>query len=72
MGRAVSVCTSPHACAGIPRTLENLRRSIRALAFVIVYDNDDLNDPYRRVAVFAPGVATELAGELPGWLAAML
>ena len=35
---------------------------------VLVYDNDDLNDPYRRIAVFEAGAVTELAAELPAWL----
>lgn len=55
-----------------PRTLENLRRSIRELPFVLVYDNDDLNDPYRQLAVFEVGHAVELADDLPAWLQEML
>ena len=55
-----------------PRTLENLRRSIRELPFVLVYDNDDLNDPYRQLAVFEAGHAVELADDLPAWLQEML
>ena len=55
-----------------PRTLENLRRSIRELPFVLIYDNDDLNDPYRQVAVFEAGHAVELADDLPVWLQEML
>ena len=55
-----------------PRTLENLRRSIRELPFVLIYDNDDLNDPYRQVAVFEAGHAVELADDLPAWLQEML
>jgi len=58
--------------ARFPRTLENLRRSIRELPFVLVYDNDDLNDPYRQVAVFEAGHAVELADDLPAWLQEML
>ena len=58
--------------ARFPRTLENLRRSIRELPFVLVYDNDDLNDPYRQVAVFEAGHAVELADDLPVWLQEML
>ena len=58
--------------ARFPRTLENLRRSIRELPFVLIYDNDDLNDPYRQVAVFEAGHAVELADDLPVWLQEML
>lgn len=55
-----------------PRTLENLRRSIQALPIVIAYDNDNLNDPYRRIATFESGLATEVADNLPTWLRNLL
>jgi predicted ABC-type ATPase len=55
-----------------PRTLANLHRAIRELPFVLVFDNDDLNDPYRRVATFDQGRATELADDIPSWLRDML
>jgi len=55
-----------------PRTLANLRRAIRELPFVLVFDNDDLNDPYRRIATFEQGKATALTSDLPGWLRDML
>ncbi len=51
-----------------PRTLENLRRAIHDLPLVLVFDNDDLAQPYRRVAEFAYGEASLLANPLPGWL----
>ena len=51
-----------------PRTLANLRRAIRELPFVLVFDNDDLNDPYRRIATFEQGKATALGADLPTWL----
>lgn len=51
-----------------PRTLANLRRAIRELPFVLIFDNDDLNDPYRRIATFEQGKATTLAADLPTWL----
>ena len=51
-----------------PRTLENLRKSIRALPHVFVFDNNDLSDPYRQIAVFHNGEAAFLAKSLPVWL----
>jgi hypothetical protein len=38
----------------------------------LVFDNDDLNDPYRRIATFEQGKATALAANLPTWLRDML
>jgi len=55
-----------------PRTLENLRRSIRELPYVLVFDNDDLNDPYRLVATFESGQRTVAAASLPAWLTPLL
>jgi predicted ABC-type ATPase len=55
-----------------PRTLENLRRSIRELPHVLIYDNDDLNDPYRLVATFDSGQLIESATDLPVWLTPFL
>jgi predicted ABC-type ATPase len=51
-----------------PRTLENLRRSLRELPHVLVFDNDDLNDPYRLVATFEAGQLAESSLPLPAWL----
>ena len=55
-----------------PRTLENLRRAIHDLPLVLVFDNDDLAHPYRRVAEFANGRPVLLADPLPAWLQAIL
>lgn len=51
-----------------PRTLENLRRAIHELPLVLVFDNDDLAQPYRRVAEFTQGESSLLANPLPDWL----
>lgn len=51
-----------------PRTLENLRRAIQELPLVLVFDNDDLAQPYRRVAEFASGGAVFLTDKPPDWL----
>jgi len=54
--------------ARFDRTMKNLRRAVRALPHVIVFDNDDLAHPYRRVAVFEGGRETFRATPLPRWL----
>ena len=51
-----------------PRTLENLRRAIHELPLVLVFDNDDLAQPYRRVGEFTHGEPVLLADPLPAWL----
>lgn len=51
-----------------PRTLENLRKSIRTLPHVIVFDNSDLSDTYRQIAIFHNGKADFLSKSLPVWM----
>lgn len=41
--------------ARFPRTLANLKRAVRSLPFVYVFDNGDLSKPFREVAVFKQG-----------------
>ncbi|MGP8200283.1 MAG: zeta toxin family protein [Limisphaerales bacterium] len=55
-----------------PRTLANLKAAIPVLPHVIIFDNDDLNHPFHRVAEFENGKATFLANPLPGWLIPLL
>jgi predicted ABC-type ATPase len=55
-----------------PRTQANLKAAIRALPCVIIFDNDDLRRPFRRVAVFESGKATFLAKPLPDWMASLI
>lgn len=50
------------------RTLANLRAAIAQLPHVLVYDNSDLNRPYRQVAVFDHGRVRELLEPIPEWL----
>ena len=59
---------SDKLAARYPRTLENLRRAIHELPLVLVFDNDDLAQPYRRVAEFANGGAVFLTDNPPDWL----
>jgi predicted ABC-type ATPase len=54
------------------RTLNNLRLSIEGLADVRIFDNDDLERPYRLVAHFERGRALELHPPIPTWLNGLL
>lgn len=58
--------------ARYPRTLANLSRALRTLDVVIVFDNDDLTTPYRRVAEFERGEPVFVARTIPRWFAPML
>ena len=58
--------------ARFPRTLANLKAAIPVLPQVIIFDNDDLNYPFKRVAVFENGKATFLAKPPPLWFARLL
>jgi predicted ABC-type ATPase len=55
-----------------PRTLANLKAAIRELPLVMVFDNDDLLTPFRRVAVFANGRQVWSAKPVPKWLASLM
>lgn len=55
-----------------PRTLANLKSAIRELPHLLVFDNNDLNTPFRRVAVFENGKLTIRQKPLPHWLARLL
>jgi predicted ABC-type ATPase len=54
--------------ARYPRTLENLRRAIRELPRVLVFDNSDLGRPFKKVAEYDGGKAIELNEPIPAWL----
>ena len=51
-----------------PRILANLKRAVRELPRVIVYDNSDLSRPFRQVAIYEDGRRVELARPVPRWL----
>lgn len=53
-----------------PRTMKNLARAIRELPRVLVFDNSDLGEPFRKVAEFERGKAILLNEPLPRWLPA--
>ncbi len=50
-----------------PRTLANLRRAVRALPHVLVFDNSDLSRPFRAVATFRDGAVVEAPSPVPRW-----
>lgn len=58
--------------ARFPRTLANLARAIRELPCVLVFDNNDMRTPFRRVAVFENGKSTLAAEPVPVWLSPLL
>lgn len=51
-----------------PRTMTNLKAAICQLPHVLVFDNDDLRTPFRRVAVFQNGQLQWAAQSVPKWL----
>lgn len=52
-----------------PRTMANLKAAIRELPHVLIFDNDDLRAPFRRVAVFEQGHRVWSTKQIPKWLA---
>ena len=56
----------------VPRTQENLRKAIRELPYVAVFDNDDLATPFRRIAVFENGRISFKTKVVPVWLKSVL
>lgn len=51
------------------RTLANLKAAMNQLPFVLIYDNSDLNTPFRKIAEYQQGKAHFLAPQSPEWLA---
>lgn len=54
-----------------PRVLANLRAALPVLSAVLVYDNDDLRRPYRRIARVDHGRISEESDDLPAWWRAL-
>jgi predicted ABC-type ATPase len=54
-----------------PRTLANLGAAIRTLPTILVFDNEDLTAPFRKVAEFQNGKAVFAAKPVPEWLLAL-
>ena len=55
-----------------PRTLANLKAAIQTLPMVMIFDNDDLAVPFRRVAECGNGKPSFVADPVPEWLRALL
>jgi predicted ABC-type ATPase len=55
-----------------PRTMANLQAAICDLSHVLVFDNEDLRTPFRKVAEFERGRPLFLSKPTPKWLAALL
>jgi predicted ABC-type ATPase len=54
--------------ARYPRTMKSLRRAVRELPHVLVFDNSDLGRPFRKVAAFTNGTQLEVCEPTPRWL----
>lgn len=55
-----------------PRILANLRASFQELNHIWIFDNDDLNTPFRLVAVWENGSLTKTQPPIPRWLRSIL
>ena len=55
-----------------PRTMANLKAAISQLPHVLIFDNDDLRIPFRRVAVFEIGRLEWSAKPIPLWLRGLI
>jgi predicted ABC-type ATPase len=58
--------------ARYPRILRNLRRAIRELPHVWIFDNDDLAMPFRRIAECRDGGIVKIFSSIPAWLEPLL
>lgn len=58
--------------AHFPRILANLERAVRELPCVLVFDNDNLAEPFRQVAIFQVGLQVLLKKPVPAWLKQVL
>ncbi|GAC1604742.1 MAG: zeta toxin family protein [Myxococcales bacterium] len=54
--------------ARFPRTMKNLARVVQKLPHVLVFDNSDLADPFRKVAEFQDGKPLSVNEPIPTWL----
>jgi predicted ABC-type ATPase len=55
-----------------PRTMANLKAAIVQLPHVFDFDNSDLAEPFKLVAVFENAVAQTSAITMPKWMKAVL
>jgi predicted ABC-type ATPase len=54
------------------RTIKNLKAAIQILPIVLIFDNDNLADPFRRLAEFRNGKPLTLSEPIPEWLRSAL
>jgi predicted ABC-type ATPase len=50
------------------RTIKNLKAAIQTLPIVLIFDNNDLAEPFRRVVEFRNGRPLTLSEPIPEWL----
>jgi predicted ABC-type ATPase len=55
-----------------PRVLANLKAALAVLPNVLVFDHNDLRNPYRLVAIARSGHVVKLQRPVPKWLAPLL
>jgi predicted ABC-type ATPase len=55
-----------------PRTLVNLQAAIRELPNVWIFDNDDLREPFHKVAIYEQGRRVFQGKPIPKWLRRIL
>jgi predicted ABC-type ATPase len=55
-----------------PRILANLQSAIRELPYVLIFDNEDLAVPFRRIAVVEAGRLVWSVAPIPKWLRHLL
>lgn len=55
-----------------PRTLANLKAAIAELPLVYVFDNSDLNKPFRKVAIFREGRPARKPKAPPKWFKGLI
>jgi predicted ABC-type ATPase len=58
--------------ARFPRTQSNLRAALRDVPHVMIFDNDNMRTPFRKVAVFESGRQVSLSKPVPRWLKPLL
>lgn len=58
--------------APYPRVVANLKKAIRVLPQVWIFDNDDLRRSFRLVAICEAGKLAILHSSMPAWLKAVL
>ena len=51
-----------------PRILANLKAAVHVLPYAVLFDNDDLRTPFRKVAIYVNGKRVWSARPTPAWL----